>query len=106
MATVLKKFMWAGNGHTVESLAVGDVRDFGAAAAGLAAEGFVSLDAAVVSPAEVETAMEPVVEIVDPVIEPVIEIVATEPVAEVVTESVVAEPVVAPAPETKRRRKS
>lgn len=42
MNTVLVPFPFAGDGFTVEWLTPGDVRDFGAAAKGLAAAGLIS----------------------------------------------------------------
>lgn len=88
MATVLKQFPWSNNGYDVEILNVGDEREFGAATAGLVAEGFVSGEA------KVETPAEPVVE--DPV-EAVAETTADEPLVEPAAPAVAEQP--------KRRRK-
>lgn len=43
MAVVIKSFLYAGDGFTVENLVPGDERDFGEAAAGLAAAGYIDL---------------------------------------------------------------
>lgn len=53
MAVVIKPFPYAGDGFTVERLIAGDERDFGAAAAGLAAEGFIEPASAAKSEATV-----------------------------------------------------
>lgn len=102
MATVLKKFPWAKDGFTVEMLSPGAEADFGAASHGLAAEGYISLDAAI-TPAD-----EPVVE---PVVLPVVAaepepVVATEPaqVADTVVEPEVEPVVEQPAPRTRKSR--
>ncbi len=88
MATVLKEFMWARNGYTIETLKPGDERDFGNAFAGLAAEGYVSVEPAQQKQAEPDPAPE-VTAAVDPVAEP-----AVEPAIAVadVAPAVVAEP--------------
>lgn len=112
MATVLKHMKWAADGFTIEYLAPGDVRDFGAATLGLAAEGFVDDTVVETEPAEpvtpvIETPTEPVVEAPSDVVEPAAEPVATvsEPVVEPDIETIVA-PAVEPEVEQPRRRKS
>ncbi len=45
MAVVIKPFDFASDGFTIESLATGDERDFGAATDGLVEEGFISVEA-------------------------------------------------------------
>lgn len=92
MATVLKKFYFAADGVTVESMEPGVERDFGAAQAGLEAEGYVGAAASVAEP-EIES---------EPSVESVVEEPATEPVvtadpAPVVAEPEPAAPVAAPA---------
>ena len=64
MVIVLKQFPWSSNGYDVEILNPGAERDFGAALAGLASEGFVSSGEEIVEPAPEPVVDEPEIEVV------------------------------------------
>lgn len=52
MAVAIKEFLWAGNGHTVETLKPGDERDFGAHEVGLTVAGLIISESATADAAD------------------------------------------------------